>query len=268
MEKEEKEKRENEPEMETKESKPETKKSEDKPKEEAKPEEKPKETGKDLLKKEREFVVPGDIIVTSLDYLPGRNCFREGDSIITKRLGVVHLENHVISVVPLSGVYVPRIGDMVIGEVEDIQSNGWVIKTDSPCNGHMPLAGVREFVRSGDDLSKYYSIGDIIYAKVSSINSQDIKLSMQDTRARKLIGGRIVTINPVKVPRLIGKQGSMISMINKKTGCRITVGQNGLVWIQGEKANVVIETMNLIEKESHTEGLTDKVSKILEKEAK
>jgi exosome complex RNA-binding protein Rrp4 len=42
----------------------------------------------ELLKKEREFVIPGDEIVKSMEFLPGRNCFRDGDSIYSKKLGL------------------------------------------------------------------------------------------------------------------------------------------------------------------------------------
>src|SRR3989338_85430 len=117
-----------------------------------------------LLKNERDFVVPGDEIVNSMEFLPGRNSFSDGNSIYSKRLGLVHVENHVISVVPLSGGYMPLIGDMVIGELVDVQSNGWIINIDSAYDAYLPLSGVRQFVRQGADLSKIYAIGEIMYA--------------------------------------------------------------------------------------------------------
>ena len=58
---------------------------------------------KEMLKNERDFVVPGDEIVKSMDYLPGKYTFREGDSIFAKRLGVVSMSGRVVSVIPLSG---------------------------------------------------------------------------------------------------------------------------------------------------------------------
>ena len=215
--------------------------------------------------KDRDFVVPGDEIVKSMDYLPGKNCFREGDSIFAKRLGVVSIENRVISVIPLSGVYIPRTGDMVIGEVEDIQSNGWIVNINSPSSVFLPLSGVREFIdTSKTDLSNVYNVRDIIYAKVSSVNSMEsIHISMQDIRSRKFRGGRIVKIGPAKVPRLIGKQGSMINLIKTNTECKISVGQNGIVWLYGEKEDLAIKAINMIEEESYINGLTDKISELL-----
>jgi len=217
--------------------------------------------------KDRDFVVPGDEIIKSMDYLPGRNCFRENDSIFAKRLGLVSIENRVISVIPLSGVYIPRTGDMVIGEVKDIQSNGWIVDIDSSYRVFLPLSGVREFIdTTKTDLSRIYDVGDMIYAKVSLIkNAESIHISMQDTRSRKFRDGRIIMIGPAKVPRLIGKQGSMVNLVKTKTGCKISVGQNGRIWLEGEKEELAIKAIKTIEKESYINGLTDKISELLEK---
>lgn len=222
----------------------------------------------ELLKKEHDFVVPGDKVVSSMEYLPGRNCFRDGDSVFSKRLGIVHVENHVISVVPLSGAYTPQMGDMVIGEVEDIQSNGWFIDINFPASTYLPLSGVSGYVRAGTDLTRIYNIGELIYAKVASCTRQGVNLSMQDMRCRKLIGCKVISIDPVKVPRLIGRAGSMISMIKNKTGCNINVGQNGIVCLQGGLDELATKVIRIIEKDSHQEGLTDKIEKLLNDEIK
>ncbi len=223
-----------------------------------------KEKDPNLLKQDHDFVVPGDKVISSIEYIPGRNCFRDGDSIYSKRLGIVNIENHVISVVPLAGIYTPQMGDMIIGEIEDIHTAGWFINIDTPFSAFLSLSGVRGFIRSGTDLSKIYNVDDLIYAKVVSCTKQGISLSMQDTRARKLFGGKLLNISPVKVPRLIGRQGSMISMIKSMTGCNVIVGQNGVVWIHGEKDTLVTEVINKIDREAHIEGLTDRVEKFLQ----
>jgi len=219
----------------------------------------------ELIAKDRKLVVPGDQIISSMDYLPGRNCFREGNSIYAKRLGILNVDGRVISVIPLTGVYFPRVGDMVIGEVEDVQSNGWVININSAHSAYLPLSGVREFIdTSKTDLSRVYGMGDVIYANINSVVSgNSIHLSMQDPRCRKFRSGRIVRMNPSKIPRLIGRQGSMIMMIKDLTGCRINVGQNGWICIEGEKEDLAIKAIEVIEKESQSDGLTDKISLLL-----
>jgi exosome complex component RRP4 len=88
---------------------------------------------------------------------------------------------------------------------------------------------------------------------------------------RKLDEGIILKVSPVKVPRIIGKGGSMITMIKEKTGCRIMVGQNGIIWLSGpdsEKEKIAVNTINFIEENAHKEGLTDIVKDLLEKKEK
>jgi exosome complex component RRP4 len=218
----------------------------------------------EMIKDNRDFVLPGEEIVNSIDFLPGKNCFREGNSIYSKRIGLVNVKGRVISVIPLSGVYVPRAGDMVIGRVEDIQSSGWNIDINSVSDAYLPLSGVREFIdTTKTDLSKFYTVGDVIYGKINHANSHTIQISMQDPRARKFRSGRIVTMSPSKVPRLIGKEGSMINLIKDSAGCRINVGQNGLVWFEGDNEDKVVDAINLIEKDASLNGLTEKVSAML-----
>ncbi len=220
----------------------------------------------DFLKKERSFVVPGEEIVKSIQYLPGKNCFREGDSIYAKRLGIVSISGRVVSVIPLNIPYMPKVGDMVIARVSDIQFNGWILDINSPYTAFLPLSGVREYIDlTKTDISKIYNVNDFIYTKISLVSQSDVVYaSMQDVKCKKLRGGRIFKINPAKIPRLIGKQGSMINLIKRKTDCRILIGQNGVIWISGDRIDDVIKAINLIEKEPYAEGLTDRISELLD----
>jgi exosome complex component RRP4 len=78
----------------------------------------------------------------------------------------------------------------------------------------------------------------------------------------KIRDGLIVRVNPHRVPRIIGKEGSMISLIKEATGCNITVGQNGLIWIRGEGIDNKLfakQAIDFIIENTTSEGLTEKV---------
>ncbi len=223
----------------------------------------------DLLKKDRDFVVPGEKLVESMEYLPGRNCFRDGDIVFAKKMGLLHISGRVLSVIPLNGIYMPVRDDMIIGEVTDVQSNGWVVDVGAPYQAYLPLSGIRGYLDSAKtDLSKVYGVGDMIYGKIKMVSStQSVHISMFDRMCRKFSGGRILKVNPAKVPRIIGKSGSMIDMIKRKTGCRVVVGQNGVVWLEGDCAKTeefVMDVINQIQDNSHVEGLTNKIEKVLD----
>jgi len=219
----------------------------------------------DFLKKEREFVVPGDLIVVSMDNLPGKNAYREGEGIYAKKLGLVTIANRVVSVIPLNGIYIPKVSDMVIAEIKEIQSNGWVLDINSPYEAFLPLSGVRGYIDTNrTKLSTVYDIGERIYAKIIVVNQLDnMYASMHDPETRKLKGGRLITMNPAKVPRLIGRAGSMIATIKKCTSCDIYIGHNGVIWLEGGQMDKAMEAIKLVEEQAYTTGLTDRVTAML-----
>ena len=69
-----------------------------------------------------------------------------------------------------------------------------------------------------------------------------------------------------KVPRVIGKKGSMISLIKSYTKCRMFVGQNGRIWIDGDVDDIfnAIRVIKRIEEEAQVMGLTESVKSMLE----
>ncbi|MCD6575766.1 MAG: RNA-binding protein [Nanoarchaeota archaeon] len=225
----------------------------------------------ELLVNEKEIVIPGEEVARGMDFLPSIGTFREGESIYAKNLGLLEVRKHVIKVIPLSGYYMPKRGDTVIGVVTNIGFSGWTIDIGAPYDVNLPVGeavrGRLELLRT--DLSRYFDIGDIIVADIYNVTkSKIIQLSMREHGLRKLKGGRIIKITPSKVPRLIGKSGSMVTMIKKYTNCEINVGQNGYIWINGpiEGQYLVEKAVDLIEKEAHLSGLTDKIKEMLEKE--
>ncbi len=222
-----------------------------------------------ILVKEREIVVPGEDLAEGMDFLPSSGTYREKDRIVASRLGIVNIDGKVIRIVALSGRYNPKIGDTIIGKVVDVSYSGWRIDLNSAYSAMMNSKdAVSEFIARGADLSRYYDIGDYLVAKIVNVTSQKlIDLTMKGPGLRKLQGGRIIEVNTNKVPRIIGKQGSMVGMIKNATGCRIVVGQNGLVHVDGEPGseNIAVDAIRKIESESHISGLTERVKEYLEK---
>ena len=60
----------------------------------------------------------------------------------------------------------------------------------------------------------------------------------------------------------------MIQMIKNLTDCRIIMGQNGVIWIDGENENMDAATkaIEMINAEAQASNLTERVKKFLEKE--
>lgn len=207
----------------------------------------------------KDLVIPGQVLADDECY-PGRGTFKEDGKICSSLIGLVSLRNKKIRVIPLKSKYVPKKGDVVIGKINDVRFSMWDVDINSPYSGILPAFEV--FGRDKKELNKVFDVGDVLFLRVIDVDEvKKAKLGLKGRGMGKFRGGIIVDISPTKVPRLIGKKGSMINMIKDKTNCKIVVGQNGLVWVKGKEdmEQLTREIIHMIEAEAHTSGLTNKV---------
>ncbi len=217
----------------------------------------------------RKIVLPGDFIADKAGKKVWGGAYFEGEKVYSKVLGMPRIKENEISVIPLSGNYIPRIDNRIIGVISSVEVSGWMVDINSPYSAFMPVGeGVDEFVdRDRTDISRFFDVGDAIFCKVSKVTKdKTVRVSMRGLGARKLYGGIMIKVTPSKVPRLIGRGGSMINLIKSRTDCVIYTGQNGVVWIRGENKAKAIEAVLMVEKESHINGLTEKIEKMLSEE--
>jgi len=224
----------------------------------------------DTRKKERKVVLPGEILASGTNFLPGENTIRKGNDIISLRYGLEETSDRLVKVIPLSGAYIPRRGNIIIGKVTDINMNGWVIDINSPYSSYLPARDAGRYVDKSE-LSQYLNFQDMLVAEVFSVSPREASLTLRKPGLGLLNEGIIVSISPSKVPRIIGREGSMINLIKQETNCNIKVGQNGLIWIKGEKIEdelLAKSMINFISEKSFVPGLTDKVKEFVEKQKK
>jgi len=222
-----------------------------------------------LLVNDKDIVVPGEVLASGMGYLPGQGTYRDNDEIIANRLGLLTIDGKVLKTVPLAGRYMPKKNDVIIGKVIDILMSGWRLEINSPYSAVLPLKDASfSYIAKGADLTKFFELDDYVVVKITNVTSQNlVDVTCKGPGLHKLKGGRIIHVNTHKVPRIIGKKGSMVSLIKKATDCKVTVGQNGTTWISGEPEMEVItaNAIKMIEAQSHVAGLTDKVKDYLEK---
>ncbi len=222
-----------------------------------------------LLVNERDIVVPGDTLAEGMDYIPGEDVFRDKDRLISMKLGLVSISGRQVKILPLAGSYVPTKGDIVIGKVVNIGFSGWRVDMGWAFEANLSAKdATTDFVERNADLSRYFDYGDYLMVQIVNVTStRAIDITTKGPGLKKLGPGRMIKVQSIKVPRIIGKQGSMITMIKESTGTRISVGQNGIVWLSGDDPKqelLAVEAIRKIEKESHTQGLTDRIKSFLE----
>ena len=217
---------------------------------------------------QNQFVLPGDIIVTG-DYTPEQNVIIDGDRAISTTVGFSEVNDNRVGVISLTGFYIPKIDDLVIGKVISYSALSWEIDINSYYSAILPASDIfgRDFTSSRDNLSLKLAKGDLIAARIVNTGSREPLITISGQDLGKIDSGELVKISPSKVPRLIGKQGSMIQAIEGATNSSITIGQNGWIIVSNDETNGLlkaIEAIRLVDEQAHVANLTDKVNKMFE----
>ena len=209
----------------------------------------------------REIVVPGELLSTDRKMMAGRGTTRRDDKIYANQLGIKNIRANYVNVIALRGKYLPQKGDVVIGVVIDVGPLNWTIDINSSEPVSLHVNNVPWRVDYGDT-KRFLRVGDTVLLKIMAVDSlNNVEPTLKGTGLRKLTGGFLLEISSSKVPRVIGKGGSMISLIRSYTRCRLFVGQNGLIWVEGSTDMMprVANVIRMIEKNAHELGLTDRV---------
>jgi len=215
----------------------------------------------------RKYVIPGELI-TEGNYRPLANVVKRGNKFYSARIGLAEFGQEGVRVIPLTGPYIPKVNDLVIGKIIDYSAFFWQVDINSCFTAYLLAKNVygKNFTPGQESLVKKFDIGDLIAAVVTAFDrTRDPILSVSGPGLGKITKGEVVKIAPTKVPRLIGKKGSMIRTIEAGTGCKLTIGQNGVIVVVGRPEGIIkaVKVIKLVEEEAHLADLTQKVQAML-----
>jgi exosome complex component RRP4 len=223
-----------------------------------------------MQKDGRQVVIPGQILGEFPTSKPGRGTFIENKKIYAERLGILNIQDTFIHIVPLKGRYDPIINDFIIGVVEEASNSHWMVDINAPYPAMLHVHEVPWEIEFADT-EKYLNRGDTILAKVLDVDElKKLQITLNDRNLFKLKGGHLIEFEPSIYRRIMGKKYSMIEIIQKYSHCRIKVGKNGRIWIDGDAEGIekVLKVISKIENEAITFGLTDRIEELLKKDAK
>lgn len=212
----------------------------------------------------RELVLPGQLL-EARGLKPGNGTYSEKGSIYASLLGIRSDRGGYVNIIPLAGKYMPEVDDEVIGMIIDLGPSHWLVDINAPYPATLHVNEVPWRVDFGDT-ARFLNVKDMLLARVFMVDEvKRVQVSMKDPRLKRLTEGQIVEVSPFKVPRVIGKKGSMISMIKNYTGCRIFVGQNGRIWISGDVEGMLdaVQAISMIDREAQVHGLTNSIESFL-----
>ena len=221
------------------------------------------------MENKRKYVIPGDLVTTG-PYRPEQNVILDGNKIISTTIGISEIYDDSVRVIPLTGKYIPKINDLVIGKVISHTSLSWELDINSCYVGFLPAQDVfgRDFSAHADELSSKLKSGDLVAARIANFDrTRDPLVTIADRDLGKIDSGDLIKISPSKVPRLIGKKGSMIQTIEMATNAAITIGQNGWVVVSCETPEGLLKAkkaIQMVDEKAHVANLTDQVKEMLE----
>ena len=200
----------------------------------------------------KKLVIPGELISQERKRLGG-NVFVANGKIYSKVLGITELDDEKASVVPLEGKYMPQQEDVIIGVVNRVVFAGYGVNINSFTESFIPKSAMREELK----------IGDLISAKIENVNElREANLDFP----RRMFGGEVVEVIPVRTPRLIGKNGSMLELLKQGTGCDIVIGKNGRVWARNGNLPLLRKVVIFINDNSYKSNLTNAVEAFFKEE--
>lgn len=215
------------------------------------------------------YVIPGDVVTTG-PFRPEQNVILEGKKIVSTAVGISEIFDDAVRVIPLTGKYIPKINDLVIGKVTSHNSLSWELSINSCYVGFLLAQDVfgRNFSAHTDDLTSKLKSGDLVAVRIANFDrTRDPLVTISDRDLGKIDAGELVEISPSKIPRLIGKRGSMIQAIEAATGAVIIIGQNGWVVVACDDSEGLLKAKNAIQmvnEKAHIANLTDQVKNMLE----
>ena len=84
----------------------------------------------EIMVKDKDISIPGEVLGVGMDILPGQGTYRDGENVVARRLGLVVIEGKAVKLIPLSGRYLPKAWDVIICKVIDVGFSGWRLDTN------------------------------------------------------------------------------------------------------------------------------------------
>ncbi len=196
----------------------------------------------------RRIVLPGDMVAE--DRVRMENTYFRDGKTFASVLGILDDERG--SVISLEGAWKPKSGSEVVGIIRSVDRKTCSIELNHSAPG----------ILIPDRNSRYSpKVGDVVESIIARVERRNVPIM---ERARPVAdGARVIHVKPSKIPRILGKNNSMLRQIEEVTGARISVGVNGIIAISGDNTDDAIYAIRLIEENAHTSGLTDRVRDVL-----
>ena len=197
----------------------------------------------------KRIVIPGELITDQRKKV-GENVYIHENQIHSSVLGLLNETDDFVSIVPLNGPYIPQENDPVVCVVRNVTANGYIIDVNSHSDCFFPKSMI----------TRELKIGQMLFARVKGVDG--VEVSELDN-INILPDGLIYPVSSVKIPRIIGKNDSMLNILKKYTSSNILVGRNGWIWYVSKNGILLEKALSLIVDNSQKSNLTNTIEEYL-----
>ena len=212
---------------------------------------------------ELRLVTPGMAIGPSAGIRVGSGALAQNDTIIATRLGWVKEFNNTVSVDPINSAYMPRSGDLIVATVAEVRNNLWFMNINGPFQGLLPMSLAPWKVEFGA-ARQHMGIGDVVLARVQEVDEcHNVVLTMKGVGLRRLSQGAVIDVPVNHLDRIRGEANANLDRMKETSDCRIIVGENGRVWVDGDDNGIdwVREALDIAKQHGHKSSFDSAMKK-------
>lgn len=197
---------------------------------------------------EGQIVLPGEVISETVEGLmPGLGVVVRDRKIISTVRGTINQVNQYISVLPITTIYSPNVGDIVVGRVSQVQKQRWKVQINCPISADLRLSSIflpdeqfrRRTTADERNMRQYFDVGDLICAEVQKVFDSHINLHTRQQLPKRLDNGILINVPSRLITRVQSHLGELkVDQFSFNT----IFGLNGSIWIspQDETGNIII----------------------------
>lgn len=187
---------------------------------------------------EQRLVTPGMAVGPSTGKRAGSGIIAAEETLIATQVGWLKELNNTVSVDPIHTSYMPRSGDLIVAIVAEVRNNLWFMDINGAFQGLLPMSLAPWKVEFGA-ARQHMDIGDVVLARVQEVDEcHNVVLTMKGVGLRRINQGAVENVPVQHIDRLRGANNENLQRLRDACDCRIMVGENGRVWVDGSSDGI------------------------------
>ena len=224
----------------------------------------------------RHLVVPGDTVLLEPGALMGKGLIQDASTgeYSATSCGIVEKINKLVFVRPLKSKYAGDVGDVIVGRINEVAGDRWMVEFGGSQMASLPLGGINlpgsvQRRRTDEDkmqMRDYFEEGDVFACEIQKImENGEVIVHCRSNKYGILCNGQLVQVDA----SLVRRQAMHFVAVPTGSGesVQIVLGNNGWIWVGvPSKHTGHIQSLNFTQMDSKPEivapAVREKISRV------